>query len=73
MEKRSNSLNNPGDIQGFSLVYAQPVAQPIYGQPMYDQLAYAQPAYGLPAYGQLAYSQPMTSQPTQGPIMMMTM
>lgn len=76
METRANALGNSGEIQGFSLVYAQPVV-PVCVQPMYDQLAYAQPVYGMPAYGQLTYAQPlgqpMMSQPTQGPIMMMNM
>ena len=44
-------------VYGQPNAYAQPVAQPVYGQPNVGQPVYGQPVYARPVYGQPVYNQ----------------
>ena len=54
-------------VYGQPNAYAQPVAQPVYGQPNNGQPVYGQPVYGQPGYGQPVYARPAYGQPVYNP------
>ncbi len=53
-------------VYGQPNAYAQPVAQPVYGQPVQVQPVYGQPVQVQPVYGQPPSGQPVYGQPVYG-------